>query len=178
LHWTHISSACAVTVNLIRGIRELFLSVNFCSVGHFTDKFVVQILRSVGRSDVCLISSTVKFIGQGHRSKFKVTGENVHFFEESERAKLGKPDSSTWRKSLVVRALHSRLDGRQFDSRLPRLVLASTVFVQANHLGISPSHLAKLSLLSSAGRKISIGQSTVMLCGWGVKGRMAHSTCG
>ena len=34
-----------------------------------------------------------------------------------------------------------RLDGREFDSRPPRLVLGwVTVFRQANHLSISPSH--------------------------------------
>jgi len=32
-----------------------------------------------------------------------------------------------------------------------------------------PSHSGQLSLLPSAGREMSIGQSAVMLCGWGVK---------
>ena len=37
-------------------------------------------------------------------------------------------------------ALDLRLDGREFDSRPPRLVLGLvTVFGQINHLGISPS---------------------------------------
>jgi len=39
-----------------------------------------------------------------------------------------------------------------------------------NHLSISPSHLGQLSLLPSA--------SAVMLCGWGEKAGMVHSTSG
>jgi len=56
--------------------------------------------------------------------------------------------------------------------RPPRLILGRvTVFGRANHLGISPSHTApgQLSLLPSAGREMSAGQSAVMLCGWGTK---------
>jgi len=34
------------------------------------------------------------------------------------------------------------------------------------------SHSGKLSLLPSAGRKISSGQSAAMFCGWGVKAVM------
>jgi len=40
------------------------------------------------------------------------------------------------------------------------------------------SHSGQLNLLPSAGRKMSAGQSAVMLCGWGVKAGMVHSTCG
>ena len=40
------------------------------------------------------------------------------------------------------------------------------------------STLGQLSLLPSAGREMSTGQSAVMLCGWGVKAGMVHSTCG
>jgi len=36
----------------------------------------------------------------------------------------------------------------------------------------------QLSLLPSAGREKSTSQSAVMICGWGVKAVMAHSTCG
>jgi len=72
----------------------------------------------------------------------------------------------------VVRALDLRLDAREFDSRPPELVSGwMTVFGQANHLGISLSHLGQLSLLPSAGREMSDGQSAAMLCGWGVKER-------
>jgi len=39
-------------------------------------------------------------------------------------------------------------------------------------------HLGQLSLLPSAGREMSACQSKVMLCGWGVKVGMVHSTCG
>jgi len=53
-----------------------------------------------------------------------------------------------------------------------------TIFGQANHLSISPSHPGQLSLLPSAGREMSTNQSAVMLCGWGVKAAMVHSTCG
>jgi len=47
-----------------------------------------------------------------------------------------------------------------------------------NHLSISPSHPGQLSLLPSAGREMSTGQSAMMLCGWGVKAGMVHFTCG
>jgi len=40
------------------------------------------------------------------------------------------------------------------------------------------SREGQLSLLPSAGRKIGTSQSAVMLCGWGVKAGMVHSTCG
>ena len=38
--------------------------------------------------------------------------------------------------------------------------------------------LGQLSLLPSVGREMSTSQSAVMLCGWGVKAGMVHSTCG
>jgi len=44
-----------------------------------------------------------------------------------------------------------------------------TVFGQANHLSISPSHLGQLSLLPYTGWEMSTGKSAMMLCGWGVK---------
>jgi len=67
-------------------------------------------------------------------------------------------------------ALDWRLDGHGLDSLPPQLVLRwVTVLGQANHLGISPSHLGQLSLLLYAGREVSTGKITVMLCGWGVK---------
>jgi len=47
-----------------------------------------------------------------------------------------------------------------------------------NRLSISPSHTVQLSLLPSVGREMSTSQSAVMLCGWGVKAGMVHSTCG
>jgi len=40
------------------------------------------------------------------------------------------------------------------------------------------SHSGQLSLLPSAGRKMSTGQIAVTLCGWGVKAGVVHSTCG
>jgi len=40
------------------------------------------------------------------------------------------------------------------------------------------SHSGHVSLLPSSGRKMSAGQSAVMLCGWGVTAGMVHSTCG
>jgi len=46
-----------------------------------------------------------------------------------------------WLGSPVVMALDLRLDGREFDSRPPRLVLGwVTLFGRANHRSISPSH--------------------------------------
>ena len=48
--------------------------------------------------------------------------------------------------------------------------------LRANHLSISPSHPDQLSLLPSAGREMSTSQSAVMLCRWGVKAGMVHST--
>ena len=39
-------------------------------------------------------------------------------------------------------------------------------------------HPGQFSLLPSAGREMSTSQSAAMLCGWGVKAGMVHSTCG
>ena len=70
----------------------------------------------------------------------------------------------------MVRAFDSRLDGREFDSRPPQLVLGWVTVVEwANHLSISPSHLGQLSLLPYAGREMRTGHSAVMPCDWGVK---------
>ena len=70
----------------------------------------------------------------------------------------------------MVMALDLRLDGREFDSRPPRPVFGwVAVFGRANHLGISPSYIGQLSLLPFAGRKMSTGQSAVILCGWGAQ---------
>jgi len=45
-----------------------------------------------------------------------------------------------------------------------------TVFGWEDHLGISPSHLGQLHLLSYMGWEISsTDQSAVMLCGWEVR---------
>jgi len=40
------------------------------------------------------------------------------------------------------------------------------------------SHPDQLSLLPSAGQKISTSQSAVTLCGWAVKAGVVHSTGG
>jgi len=40
------------------------------------------------------------------------------------------------------------------------------------------SDSGQLSLLPSAGPKMSTGQSAVMLCGWGLEAGVVHSTCG
>jgi len=53
-----------------------------------------------------------------------------------------------------------------------------TIFRRANHLSIAPSYPGQLSLLPSVGQELSTSQSVVMLCSWGVKAGMAHSTCG
>jgi len=45
-------------------------------------------------------------------------------------------------------------------------------------LRFATSHSGQLSLLSSAGWKMSTSQSTVTFCGWGVKAGVVHSTCG
>ena len=38
------------------------------------------------------------------------------------------------------------------------------------------SHLGQRILIPSTGREMSTGQSAVMLCGWGVKAGMVHSS--
>jgi len=71
-------------------------------------------------------------------------------------------------------ALDLRLDGREFHSRPPRLVLGwVTVFGRANHLGILPSHLGPRSIqlptLRGTGNEYrATGQCAVTLCGWGL----------
>jgi len=44
--------------------------------------------------------------------------------------------------------------------------------------GFVTSHSGQLSLLPSAGRKMSTGQNAVTLCGWGAKAGTVHSTYG
>ena len=81
------------------------------------------------------------------------------------------------RFGVAVTLLHGRLN--KVTLRLTTLILGwVTVFGRANHLSISPSHSGQLSLLPSVGREVSTSQSAVILCGWGVKVCMAHSTCG
>ena len=71
--------------------------------------------------------------------------------------------------SLVVRALDSCLDSREFDSRPPKLLLGLVaVFGQSNHHSILPN-LGQLSLLLSEGWKMSTRQSAVKHCGLGLK---------
>ena len=43
---------------------------------------------------------------------------------------------------------------------------------------ISPSQAGHFNLLPSGRRERSTGQGAVMLCSWGVKAGMVHSTCG
>ena len=86
-----------------------------------------------------------------------------------------------WLGGLVVRALDSQRDSLELDSQLLLSVLGRvTVFgwAAANHLSISPSHPGQLSLLPSVGREMNTNQSALMLCSWGEKAGMAHSTCG
>ena len=60
----------------------------------------------------------------------------------------------------VVRALDLQLSSCKYSTQLPQLVLGwVTIFEWANHLGISPSHIGQLSLLSYMGREMSTGQS-------------------
>jgi len=66
--------------------------------------------------------------------------------------------------------LDLRLDGHEFDSWLPRLVLGwVTFFVRANHRGIFHQAIQGNCLLPYTGREMSTGQNAVMLCGCGVK---------
>jgi len=67
-------------------------------------------------------------------------------------------------------ALDLQREGREFDSRLPWLVLGwVTVFGRQTTSVFHREPPDQLSLLPSAGREVSTGQSAVMLCGWGVK---------
>jgi len=63
----------------------------------------------------------------------------------------------------LVRALDSWHHGCKFNSWLPQLILGwVTIFWQANHLSISPSHPGQLSLLPSAEQETSTCQIVVM----------------
>ena len=80
---------------------------------------------------------------------------------------------AAWRSGNIVAHMN------EVTVRRARLVLGwVTRLWRTNHLSISPSHPGQLSLLPSAGREMSTSQSAMMLCGWGVKAGMAHSTCG
>jgi len=73
-------------------------------------------------------------------------------------------------------ALDLRLDGREFDPRPPQLILGwMSVFRQANHFSILPSHPGQLSPLPSVGQEMSTSHNAVMLGGWAVKAGMVHS---
>jgi len=79
---------------------------------------------------------------------------------------------AAWRSGNIVGRIN------EVTLRRARLVLGwVTVFGRrrTNHLSISPG---QLSLLPSAGREMSTSQSAVILCGWGIKAGMVHSTCG
>jgi len=79
---------------------------------------------------------------------------------------------------------HTRLSRpKQLLENIPRVIFRLVHWMgdrlrQINHRSISPSYPGQLSLLPSAGREMSTSQSVVMLCGWGVKASMVHSTCG
>jgi len=73
---------------------------------------------------------------------------------------------------LLVRASHLRLNGHEIDYPLPLGWV--TVFVQINHLSISPSQSGHLSLLPSVGREMSTGQSEVTFYGSVVKAGLFH----
>jgi len=73
---------------------------------------------------------------------------------------------------LLVRASHLRLNGREIDYPLPLGWVA--VFVQINHLSISPSQPGQLSLQPSVGREMSTGQSEVTFYVSGVKACLFH----
>ena len=71
-----------------------------------------------------------------------------------------------WLGGVVVRALHLQLDGCEFDSQPPQLILGwLAVFGWANQFSISLSHPDQLNLLPSVGREMSTSRSAVMLCG-------------
>jgi len=79
--------------------------------------------------------------------------------------------AAAWHSGNIVGRINEVTLGpvsTEMDDRLQRI----------NHLSISPSHPGQLSLLPSAGREMSTSQSAVMLCDWGVKAGIAHSTCG
>jgi len=69
-------------------------------------------------------------------------------------------------------ALHLRLNGREIDYPLPLGWV--TVFVQIDHLSISPSQPGLVSLLPSVGLEMSTGQSEVTFYGSGVKAGLFH----
>jgi len=83
----------------------------------------------------------------------------------------------------VSASLRERCAHRQTDVSLSSLStrsgLCTTMCAQLRGLELgADSTLGQLNLLPSAGREMSTGQSAVMLCGWGVKAGMVHSTCG
>jgi len=76
---------------------------------------------------------------------------------------------------MKTSALNSRLDGRKFDFRPPRLELGwITVFGLANHLSISPSHPDQVGLLPSAGGEMSSSQCHMPFGVWTRVGPKKH----
>jgi len=79
-----------------------------------------------------------------------------------------------WLGRLVLRALDSQLDGREFDSWPPRLVLGcASIFGCANHLGISPCHSVRPTQPATlCDREMRTGQCAEALCSIGLKAGM------
>jgi len=72
--------------------------------------------------------------------------------------------------SLVVRSSNLRLNGREFDPRPPHYLSVGTKMGDRHRASIPPAYITslpdQLSLLLSVGRRMSTGQSSVMICGW------------
>jgi len=112
-------------------------------------------------------------LGGGNEELFKVLSHWVTYAKRV--VSSWKWCKTEWLGSLVVMALDLRLDGREFDSRPPLLLGWVTAFGEPP--GISPRHLDQLSLLSYAGREMSIGQKCSDVLRLGSKGSMDRSTC-
>ena len=90
-----------------------------------------------------------------------VSGWSCHSCHTASCARALK-ETDYWHRPRSFFVLHRTLEGRSIGS-----------------FTLSVWHSpGQLSLLPSARREMSTGQSEMMLCGWGVKAGMVHSTCG
>ena len=96
------------------------------------------------------------------------------------RSKIGFMDGELFDRAYrrcLAEWLRAGLDQRSYSTLSPVSTgMGDRLRAGKPHRSVT-SHSSQLSLLPSAGRKMSTVQSAVTLCGWGVKAGMVHSTC-
>jgi len=82
-------------------------------------------------------------------------------------------ETSHKRRRFDEAALERKRELRLWNEQR-RVIISYTTTTAAEMIAL---HLSIIRLLLSVGWEMSISQDAVMLCGWGLKVDMAHSTC-